>query len=56
MQKFDVWVYFDGIKEGDDTNEEYCGVFEGYLAEIIAAILTLYPRSIGVHVMPEGKG
>lgn len=51
MKKYDVWVY-----EGEELNEEYCGVYEGYIQEIITAILTLYPRAIGVHVMPEGKG
>jgi hypothetical protein len=48
MKKFDVWVY--------TPEEEYLGVYEGYLGEIIAAILTLYPRAQGIYCVPEGEG
>lgn len=52
MKQYDVWIYSvnpDGIEPLD----EYIGSFNGYVSEIAAAILQLYPLAVGILVLPD---
>ena len=50
MTKFDVWVDLPNSK-GGEVIEEYVGSFEGYLVDITASVLTLYPAAIGIMIV-----